>query len=386
MTSKPSMGDCFLSVSRHRIRSNSLLSIDSVKMTTPRRNGQLSSCEPCRKSKLRCDHQSPICGRCLSSGQTERCFYHPAPLTQPRARASRVVSRRPRRQQRPDNQLVFRLDHGISSTVTPSPSSGLPLVTDEGNTLCDQHIARWTAKEKRTLAPGLLGLVYPKDIFSEYEDTLRVEEPGSLPTGTVPTTTYLPSDSNQVLLGAQILSHLQKIRWFHEIIELKNKIFPGSLLGPPVTRALCNSMEQMYDCAVRNSQDTHASLATLSRQIFVNTSKDIRTHPTMNLSEYFDSATARWETIGLFFALLGTALFHTPDDDPIFTHRNPWKLEKSQLRNIATTVGDICCQFCNSAGTTSDPFCWLTTQQLGLLTSMFGNSGNHSLILPAGKE
>ncbi|KAJ5262484.1 hypothetical protein N7524_007789 [Penicillium chrysogenum] len=334
-------------------------------MATPRRNGQLSSCEPCRKSKLRCDHQSPVCGRCLCHGQAERCFYHPAPLTQPRARASRVVSRRSKRQQRPDNQLVFRVDQTISSTAAPSPQSDFPPATDAGNTLRDQHIAQWTAKEKQTLGPGILG---------EYEDTLRVEEPGSLPAATVPTATYPPSNSNQVLLGVQILSHLQKIHWFHEIIELKNKISPGWFLGPPLTRALCNSMEQMYDCAVRNSQDTHASLATLSRQIFVNTSEDIQTHSTMNFSEYFDSITGRWETIGLVFALLGTALFHTPDDDPIFTHRNPWKLEKSQLRNIATAVGEICCHFCSSAGTTSDPFCWFTTQQIVLLSSMFGDS------------
>ncbi|OQE26011.1 hypothetical protein PENFLA_c007G00997 [Penicillium flavigenum] len=343
-------------------------------MATPRRNGQLSSCEPCRKSKLRCDHQSPICGRCLCHGEAERCFYHPAPLTQPRARAPRVISRRPKRQQRPGNQLVFRLDQKISSTPLPSPPPGLLPFTDEGDTPRDQHIARWTPKEKQTLGPGVLGLVSPKDIFREYEDILHLEEPGNLPTATIPTTAYSSSDPNQVLLGVRILSHLQKIHWFHEIIELKNKIFPGWFLGPPLTRALCDSMEQMYDRAVRSSRDTHTSLATLSRQIFVNTSKDVRTHPTMDLPEYFDSITARWETIGLVFALLGTALFHTPDDDPIFTHRNPWKLEKCQLRNIATAVGEICCQFCNGAGTTSDPFCWLMTQQIVLLTSMYGDS------------
>ncbi|KAJ5955508.1 hypothetical protein N7501_009787 [Penicillium viridicatum] len=334
-------------------------------MATPRRNGRLSSCEPCRKSKLRCDHQSPICGRCLCHGQADRCFYHPAPLTQPSARAPRVISRRPKRQQRPGNQSVFRLDQTISSRAAPSLPSGFPSLTDKGDTLRDQHIARWTPKGKQTLGPGVLGLVSPKDIFREYEDILRVEEPG-LPTSTTPTITYSLSDPDQVLLGVQILSHLQKIRWFYEIIELKNKIYPGWFLGPPLTRALCDSMEQIYDCAVRNSQDTHASLATLSRQIFVNTSKDVLTHPTMNLPEYFNSIAARWETIGLVFSLLGTALFHTPDDDPIFTHRNPWKLEKSQLRNIATAIGEICCQFCNSAGTTSDPFCWLMTQQIGL--------------------
>lgn len=47
-----------------------------------RRNGKLQSCEPCRKSKLRCDHVVPACGRCVKRGKTSSCFYHPNPLTQ----------------------------------------------------------------------------------------------------------------------------------------------------------------------------------------------------------------------------------------------------------------------------------------------------------------
>lgn len=48
-----------------------------------RRNGRLQSCEPCRKSKLRCDHVvDPACGRCVKRGTASQCFYHPSPLTQ----------------------------------------------------------------------------------------------------------------------------------------------------------------------------------------------------------------------------------------------------------------------------------------------------------------
>ncbi|KAL6239856.1 hypothetical protein BDW75DRAFT_226903 [Aspergillus navahoensis] len=325
-------------------------------MTSLHRNGQFSSCEPCRKAKLRCDHQSPVCGRCLSNGHSGRCFYHPAPLTQPRARPSRLTdtSLRPRRQRRPGNQLVFRLDPRMSST---------PI--EEGKILCDQ-----TEREKRTLRPGFLGLVSPQDIFSEYAATLAVADPGCSSTATATTT----ASQDQILRGAQILSHLQKIRWFQEVIDLKNKTSPGWFLGPPLTQALCNSMEKMYDAAVRGSEDTHASLIGLSRQIFSNTSDEIRIHAAMDMYEYLDSITARWETVGFVFALLGTALFHTADDDPIFTHRNPWKLAKDQLRSMSTTVGELCCQFCNSAGKTSDPYCWLMTRYVVLLTEMFGDS------------
>lgn len=45
-----------------------------------RRNGRPPSCEPCRKSKLRCDHAAP-CGRCIRRRRVDQCFYHPNPLT-----------------------------------------------------------------------------------------------------------------------------------------------------------------------------------------------------------------------------------------------------------------------------------------------------------------
>nr|POE77934.1 hypothetical protein CFP56_09576 [Quercus suber] len=49
-----------------------------------RRNGRNAACEPCRAGKLRCDHTKPRCLRCLRRSIASSCFYHPAPMTQPR--------------------------------------------------------------------------------------------------------------------------------------------------------------------------------------------------------------------------------------------------------------------------------------------------------------
>lgn len=46
-----------------------------------RRNGKPQSCEPCRKSKLNCDHVLPQCGRCIQRKIEYRCIYHPAPMS-----------------------------------------------------------------------------------------------------------------------------------------------------------------------------------------------------------------------------------------------------------------------------------------------------------------
>ncbi|KAF3482529.1 uncharacterized protein GIQ15_05288 [Arthroderma uncinatum] len=46
-----------------------------------RKNGKPTSCEPCRISKVRCDHITPICRRCEKRGIAAKCYYHEAPLT-----------------------------------------------------------------------------------------------------------------------------------------------------------------------------------------------------------------------------------------------------------------------------------------------------------------
>lgn len=45
-----------------------------------RRNRKMPACEPCRKSKVACNHAIP-CSRCIKRRRVEECFYHPSPLT-----------------------------------------------------------------------------------------------------------------------------------------------------------------------------------------------------------------------------------------------------------------------------------------------------------------
>lgn len=45
-----------------------------------RRNRKVPSCEPCRKSKVACNHSLP-CSRCIKRRRVDECYYHPNPLT-----------------------------------------------------------------------------------------------------------------------------------------------------------------------------------------------------------------------------------------------------------------------------------------------------------------
>ncbi|RAH75450.1 uncharacterized protein BO66DRAFT_433523 [Aspergillus aculeatinus CBS 121060] len=60
-----------------------------------RRNRSLASCEPCRKSKIRCDHGKPTCASCQRRGLHPQCWYHPAPLTKHRTSQRHSLSTPP---------------------------------------------------------------------------------------------------------------------------------------------------------------------------------------------------------------------------------------------------------------------------------------------------
>ncbi len=48
-----------------------------------RRNGKEQACEPCRLTKIACDHSLPVCHRCIRRKVPSKCVYLPAPMTRP---------------------------------------------------------------------------------------------------------------------------------------------------------------------------------------------------------------------------------------------------------------------------------------------------------------
>ncbi|KAH8690592.1 hypothetical protein BGW36DRAFT_259553, partial [Talaromyces proteolyticus] len=345
-------------------------------MTTPRRNGQLASCEPCRKAKQRCDHKSPICDRCVARGRAAQCFYHPSPLTQlfqSQEKASKRIQRPKKR--RPENQFVFRVNKSRDSAFTARDPT-LNTSSHTASSLCEQYVAQWESPEKWPLTPGYLGVSAPKDIFNEQFDASSMG--GQYLDGQSTDTSLVRSctkgDFQKIQLGAQVLLQLNKIQWFQELIKVKNKIAPSWVLGGPLMDGLCIAIERLYNLAVQDSEDPEVQLLDLSKEIFTNTTKKIEVDRAMTISDYIPLIVARWDAIGVFFAMLTAASLNVPADNDIFTHSSPWKIDRDQLRSTSVAISEICCQFCHALGVTSDPFCWLVGQQTAHLTRMLGHT------------
>lgn len=352
-------------------------------MATPRRNGKLSSCEPCRKSKLRCDHKSPVCDRCTTRDQATQCFYHPAPLTRLTTtnllpQTSPVAQSSKRR--RPHNQVVFRLDKNVSSVKSRNHTlaiQSLPEVTPSDKYL-SQRIRM--PSERRPLAPGIMGITFPGEILAEqHRHSNLCDEDQQYQFQDNCAMNQSAADMEKIRSGMEILRELDKMDWFQSVIAIKNKTCPGWFMGPSWTNSLFISIENLYDSTVRNSSDIQSSLLALSRALFSNATTKVEINAKMTLPEYSSLIANRWETVGVLFAMLASATFCISEDDEIFTRKNPWKMERNQLRSSSMAISEKCLQHCHTFGLPNDPMCWLVAQQTVLLNHMVGPSGTYYL-------
>jgi chromatin structure-remodeling complex subunit RSC3/30 len=184
-------------------------------------------------------------------------------------------------------------------------------------------------------------------------------------------------DSTMVEIGAQILSLLDHIPFYAEVLEKRFNIFEGWIFGPQLARETLDRLRILYHSVVRDSSadHRHARLLEWSRLVFRNTAATIETYPAMTLSEYVSQITPKWETVGLIFALMGTATYQIASGEAVLERdRIPGK-DKQELRKTAIAVSDMCLQFCNKVGAISDPLCWAAIQHTVFMIEMHGSNG-----------
>ncbi|KAJ5779910.1 hypothetical protein N7457_005070, partial [Penicillium paradoxum] len=304
-------------------------------MATPRRNGQLSSCEPCRTSKLRCDHISPVCGRCVR--RNLRCTYHPAPLTQSTTEIRKRKRRLVGEAEIPVN--IGRLDSGSDI---------------------------WTRKRTSVSAPGFLGQTSYSDAFADTRNEPLVG--AQFLAGD----DDLPVDQKRIHLGARVLVLLENLPLYRDVVTARFKIWTGWSLGWPITNMVFTVVENMWNSLENDRKDTNTRALLMSQRLFETHSRVLEVHPSMTWQEFQSATSGRWELVGLLFTLTGLATDWVPHDDPVFKRRDT--MDPKSLAITATAVGDICLQFCDINGIVNDLVSWLLLHQVILLGIVYGES------------
>ncbi|KAL2812994.1 hypothetical protein BJX63DRAFT_395390, partial [Aspergillus granulosus] len=331
-------------------------------MATLRKNGQQPSCEPCRTSKLRCDHSKPICQRCVARNRADQCVYHPCPLTKPRDTRQRKEQARSKRHS--------------STTKSACPVTGTGTYEWVGN--APSVISRISAPKSgygELLADSaFLSLPAPVEGVSEHSRGL-----GSQPELSSETTAA-PVDTGDLGIGAQILSLFEHLSFFEEVIERRFDVFDGSVYSPHLIRESLVPLKALYHDAVRGASASGrwARLLAWSQTVFQNTAMEIETHSAMTLSAYAALIAPRWDVIGLIFALLGTATFQISQNEAVLKRDGMPGKDKHGLRKIAMAASDMCFQFSHKLGAISDPLLWTAMQRTVFLVEMHGSADYRS--------
>ncbi|KAJ5900038.1 hypothetical protein N7495_004782 [Penicillium taxi] len=301
-------------------------------MKRTRRNGQLPSCEPCRKSKLRCDHESPVCGRCIRNKRDQLCVYHPAPLTQ---------ATKPR----PHSRTQSRRHTGQSTKI-------LSFDTDND----------WG--RKKTASTGLLG-------HNKYSDFFN----GDVLEGT--STDSVVVDEQQIRLGARILSLLEHLPSFRVAIEAECKGSSSWIKCPQFLDTLLGLSETSWENIQREEGDEEQRMLKASKRLFEKQNCPIDIHTDMTWDEFAAASSGRWEWIGLLFQFVGLAGEYLPKDSALYKEYDGVNGKNFAL--TVMTVGDICIEFCQKAAVINDFVCLLICYNMALLSVIYGDTGESSL-------
>ncbi|KAJ4397566.1 hypothetical protein N0V93_001797 [Gnomoniopsis smithogilvyi] len=245
-----------------------------------RRNGSQASCEPCRKGKLRCDHQKPICAPCHRRGRESRCFYHPAPLTKPRA------SRSARSKASTVDSEHIQID-GLTPSTTPE---------DDVSQLRDSHTtAICTESTPRAHAWSFM--------YNEKPDSGLPSQP------LVPDS--LKNREEHLAALREITFLLRSFSLIERLVEEYFSFSQAAIVPHPIVRQLFDSIktslcdsEEVED--VFKTREAGYKESRLAARLLRSASFAINITPSQNLEAFcmlFSGERLRVETLGLLYTI-----------------------------------------------------------------------------------
>ncbi|KAL4884575.1 hypothetical protein BJY04DRAFT_168101 [Aspergillus karnatakaensis] len=311
-----------------------------------RRNGLLQSCEPCRKSKLKCDHGRPICGRCIAKSITQRCFYHPAPMTKVDVGNGHAQNQSKRR----------RTDSSTSSTPPPSTAPSI----------------QYTRPDQPSVTPGYLGSTSFSAVFSEHRTDIALEEDSALSSGALAKS----HDRLRLESGLEVLKFLYR----SPICDILIRRFYDGHLGAAVSWILMESVlisiQKTFE-SLERGRNLETQLRELVLRVFRSSAHPLTSHAAMTVEEYCASFTGpnlRWEVIGLVLATAGIALSSTADTDAELVKAAPDAAAREMLRAQVVEGSNIVLGFCDTSASVNELLGFYQYNDMLLKTQHYGDT------------
>ncbi|KAJ5902329.1 hypothetical protein N7495_002857 [Penicillium taxi] len=310
-------------------------------MNSLRKNGLPSSCEPCRKSKLRCDHRVPVCGRCVRTKKLAKCIYRPSPSTTRTTTAN------------PEPILLSECDPADRET------GGEVNFTDRSEGQEDR-----TMKRRRLSQSEYMGMTSHFALFKESTSHMGMQTSIQENSGDQVTSSNAIVETSEIKEGAKILRLLRDLPVYQRLAYNWIEASYGcDLLGMTGVYSSFESLQEF------SGDLSFAVLSARSREIFLLFSKPVPIHSSLTFKEYMAFMSCRWEIIGMAFTFVAAGTFFSREWDSIFQAHSMPIISRKDLGILALTAADTCLKFCNEAGVLNDAVSWLV-QEHGWLTTL----------------
>ncbi|KAH7149906.1 putative Zn(II)2Cys6 transcription factor [Dactylonectria estremocensis] len=285
---------------------------------------KLPACDPCRSSKLACDHARPVCSRCRGRNQAANCTYRLRPFKKNKKEPS-VVTAPPDTSQRRD--LVGGLSSGSSRAETPvTPVTG------------------FLTKPHNYPNPGYLGSFSHTTLFNHLpvgDDGVGEGSPevgqawGSLSEKLV--------NETHVSQGVELIEHLYRFVQIPACVRLVNgwlatgANLPISGLFTEHCILTAQHLLEGLDGGSRNAME-------ISKNLFVQSCRPLLMDSATTFDAFcaqFCEQNARWETLGLFFTTVSRATFRFSSTETPYNSEQ----QRRNLRKLAMHYSDRCLEF-----------------------------------------
>ncbi|ORX97546.1 hypothetical protein BCR34DRAFT_165121 [Clohesyomyces aquaticus] len=354
-----------------------------------RRNGKPRSCEPCRISKVKCDHTDPICRKCQARGMADRCFYHPNPMTKPPGTPRRQSTEPRRRVVKPKHcETRETPGHGTLTPFHKSPTTALRL--DDVSPVVSSHpacawptppesVTKTAPNPPESIGSFYLGSTSYASVFAEdrpIPDSVHEQPPERL--------SAMPPVLANVKLGSRhcrldicqsIISRLLPFSLFEKSVKMYVSNSNPALVGPLIVFALPKLAQDLKELSV--TDNPLAAYAAITK----NTARPIKVPASMAASEFYTLFTGqnlRWETLGLIFIVAGSNAQFTSPDHPVFTLEDGKKIDKDEFIEDMIQASNYCINLCQVHGAVNDLMVWLMYQNM-LATSNFYGDNYHGV-------
>ncbi|CAK7231722.1 hypothetical protein SBRCBS47491_008027 [Sporothrix bragantina] len=297
--------------------------------------GRIPSCEPCRTSKLACDHGRPVCARCSRKGTPDLCVYRKDAFKR---------STRARRSAPPVSAHATHTAHvspvsseyiGVQSpqaqgqapaplqlTLYPNPgfqgSSSLDTILDT----VEHGAARYEEANRsheghEEVGNGSILNGAGQRLSEPAGDARDINGPHNEETSSLhsQSTMLVMSGTAMIEEGAQVLELLTTLythgilqQLFEEWMGKGLEIHVGSLLVQPFLDSIGDVLSTITASSAPN---WHEGALVLSRRLFHAAKASTDVDGTASVKDFADKYTGpnlRWETVGLVLALAGNAV------------------------------------------------------------------------------